>query len=574
MPSLSKRWQLAVPITPDADAELNRFHPITRQILFNRGLSTVAEADHFLRANPPEVTDPFLLTDMEIAVERILYALQHHQTIAVYGDYDADGVTATALMVQTLTALSEGLTAPCANIRAYIPNRFDEGYGLNNDALTQLQNDGVDLVITVDCGIRSLDEAAHAKKIGLDLIITDHHTPGDQLPEALAVINPKRPGDGYPDKDLAGVGTAYKVASAILSRHPRPNFSLEEIQDLVAIGTVADLVPLVGENRALVRAGMRRLRAPQRQGILSLMGVAGITASRISATDIGFSLGPRLNAAGRLDSALSAYELLTTRDLFRAGQLSQYLDNQNRERQKLTRDMQTLAEELAVPDGETPYLLFAAHSDFNAGVVGLAAARLTEQYYRPAIVAHQDEENTRGSCRSIAEFHITAALDQCRDLLIRHGGHAAAAGFTVSNENVPALVSRLQQIAADQLSGEDLRPIIHADTEVQLADLDMELLKELDYLQPTGYGNPDPVFVARGVKVVNSRPVGRDATHLKMALGDGKKVMDAIAFRFGDWHREMPSHVDLAFTFERNEYQGYINLQLNVRDLKRPGGAW
>ncbi|HLF90154.1 MAG TPA: DHH family phosphoesterase, partial [Anaerolineales bacterium] len=225
MPKLSKRWQLAAPLTPDADDELNRFHPVTRQILFNRGLSTAAEAEHFLRANPPEVTDPFLLTDMETAVDRILHGIQTGQQLAIYGDYDADGVTATALLVQTLTALG-------ANVRAYIPNRFDEGYGLNNNALTQLQAEGVDLVITVDCGIRSLDETAHAKKIGLDLVITDHHTPSDEIPEALAVINPKRPGDGYPDKDLAGVGTAYKVASALVARHPRPNFSLEEIHDL------------------------------------------------------------------------------------------------------------------------------------------------------------------------------------------------------------------------------------------------------------------------------------------------------------------------------------------------------
>ncbi len=206
--------------------------------------------------------------------------------------------------------------------------------------------------------------------------------------------------------------------------------------------------------------------------------------------------------------------------------------------------------------------------------MGLAAARLTEQYYRPSIVAHQDADHTRGSCRSIAEFHITAALDQCRDLLLRHGGHAAAAGFTVPNENLPALVTRLQQIATEQLAHQDLRPMLYADAEVQLADLNMELLKELDLLQPTGYGNPDPLFVARGVKVVNSRPVGRDASHLKLSLSDGKKVMDAIAFKFGEWQKNMPPRVDVAFTFERNEYQGYVNLQLNVRDLKKTGESW
>lgn len=567
MPTLSKRWQLATPITPEADAALSRFHPLTRQILFNRGIATAQEAEAFLRGAPPETTDPFLLAGMEAAVDRILHAIQAGQQIVVYGDYDADGVTATALLVQTLAALG-------ANVRAYIPNRFDEGYGLNNDALTQLKEQGTALAISVDCGIRSVEEAAHARAIGLDLIITDHHSPSSEIPAALAVINPKRPGDEYPDKDLAGVGVAYKLACALLSRFPHPNLSPEELLDLVALGTVADLVPLVGENRALVRAGMRRLRAPQRQGLFSLMGVAGIAPPRINAADIGFILGPRLNAAGRLDSALSAYELLTTRDVFRAGQLAQFLDNQNRERQRLTREMQALAEEIAIPDGELPYLLFAAHPDFNAGVVGLAAARLAEQYYRPAIVAEQGPEITKASCRSIREFHITAALDQCRELLIRHGGHAAAAGFTVTNENVPELTARLQRIAAEQLFGVDLRPILHADAQVHLADLTMDLLKELDLLQPTGYGNPDPVFVARGVQVVNARPVGRDGSHLKLTLADGKKTMDAIAFRHGEWHGNLPAHVDVLFQFERNEWQGYVNLQVNVRDLKPAGEAW
>ncbi len=552
-------------ITPEASANLREFHPVMRQLLFNRGKGNLREAEDFLEARPPMNTDPFALLDMQKAIDRLEFAVKKGELIAVYGDYDADGVSATALMVTALQAVD-------ANVRAYIPNRFDEGYGLNNEALSQLQNDGIQLVISVDCGIRSLDEAEHAKKIGLDLIISDHHTPGDQLPDALAVINPKRPGDPYPDKDLAGVGTAFKVASALMERMRPADFSVDSLLDLVAIGTVADLVPMVGENRYLVQQGLMRLQAAQRQGLNSLMGIAGIDPARVTATNIGFGIGPRLNAAGRLESAMDAYQLLTTKDVAEAGRLAQQLDNQNRERQALTREMQKLADAIAVTEGALPYLLFAAHADFNAGVVGLTAARLVEQYYRPAIVAHADEETTRGSCRSIPEFHITNALDQCADLLVHHGGHAAAAGFTVLNENRDALVSRLQAIAAEQLGELDLRPTLLADAEVKLSDLTFNLLQDLDRLQPTGYGNPDPLFIARDLKVAQSRTVGRDSSHLKLTLTDGSRtLMDAIAFRFGHWKADMPERVDVMFQFEKNEYQGRVSLQLNVRDMKRAG---
>jgi single-stranded-DNA-specific exonuclease len=440
-----KRWLIPPAVTPEADQALVAFPPVLRQILFNRGYATDAEARAFLKAEPAFDNDPFQMTGMQVAVERICFALEHKEPIAIYGDYDVDGVTATALLVDTLKALG-------AQVRGYIPNRFDEGYGLNNEALSQLKDDGVNLVISVDCGIRSPDEALHARTIGLDLIITDHHHPSEgPLPPALAVINPKQPGDVYPDKDLAGVGIAYKLAEALVSRLEPSDFRLENLLDLVALGTVADLAPLVGENRFLVRRGLRQIRATTRQGLFSLAAVADLSIAKVNATDIGFRLGPRLNAAGRLKEALAAYELLTTTDIFKAGQLAQQLDMQNRERQRITRDMQAQAEVMALADETDAFLLFAEHQDFNAGVVGLAASRLTETYYRPAIVAHIDTDTTRGSCRSIPEFHITDALDQCADLLVRHGGHAAAAGFTVENDKLDELVSRLKDIAREQL---------------------------------------------------------------------------------------------------------------------------
>ena len=570
----TKRWNVPPLITPEADSALIAFPTILRQILFNRGYATDADARAYLNAKPDFNTDPFQMTGMREATDRIILALQNNEPIAIYGDYDVDGVTATALLVQTLQSLN-------ADVRGYIPNRFEEGYGLNNNALDELKADGVKLVITVDCGIRSPNEALHARTLGLDLIISDHHHPAEgDLPPALAVINPKQRGDTYPDKDLAGVGIAYKIAEALSILRPFDNaqdkpsaFSLDFLLDLVALGTVADLAPLVGENRILVRKGLRQMKQTTRQGLFSLAAVSDIKLDKVNAGNIGFSLGPRLNAAGRLKEALAAFELLTTKDVFRAGELAQVLDMQNRERQRITRDMQKRAEEIAMNEDPDAYLLFAAQEDFNPGVIGLAASRLTETYYRPAIVASKGEEETRGSCRSIPEFHITEALDQCADLLVRHGGHAAAAGFTVRNENLSELVSRLKAIAADQLSNEDLRPTLTADAEVSLKDIRPELFeKALKYLEPTGYGNPNAAFVARNIKVKNARTVGADAKHLKLSLEDDKGYThDAIGFRLGEWQKKMPPRVDILFTYEVNEYNGRIGYQLNLKDIKATG---
>jgi len=563
----NKRWVVAPPVTLQADEALVKFPPILKQIVFNRGLATDAEARAFLKAEPNANTDPFQLIGMQATVDRICYALQHNEPIAIYGDYDVDGVTATALLVQALGAFG-------ADVRGYIPNRFEEGYGLNKEALDTLKADGVKLVITVDCGIRSPEEALHAQTIGLDLIISDHHHPdGTNLPSAFAVINPKQHGDPYPDKDLAGVGIAYKIAEALVSvRQPINGFHSHDLLDLVALGTVADLAPLVGENRVLVRRGLRQIRETKRQGLYSLAGVADLKIDKCTAGNIGFMLGPRLNASGRLESALASFELLTTTDFMRAGQLAMQLDSQNRQRQTITRTIQEQAETIAMAEDPEAFLLFAAHEDFNPGVVGLAASRLTEVYYRPAIVAAKNAEETRGSCRSIPEFHITDALDLCKDLLVRHGGHAAAAGFTVKNENLPELVSRLKEIAKDQLGSRDLRQTLSADLEVPLSQLSFEVLDHLKFLEPTGYGNPEAVFVSRNVKVKIARTVGAEGRHLKLTLEDERgSTVDAIGFRMGHRKPDLPPRVDVLYHFEVNEFNGRKTLQLNLKDVKPAG---
>lgn len=556
------------PSTPQAEQSLGEYPPLLRRLLFNRGYATGQSARQYLNYQIPPGFEPENLKGVAEAADRILWGLKRQQPIAIYGDYDADGVTATALLVSVLEELG-------GMVQGYIPNRFDEGYGLNIEALKELHDAGAQLVITVDCGIRSLKEARFARELGLDLIITDHHQPLRELPEAVAVIDPKQPGETYPEHILAGVGIAYKLAQAILHNagklHSDPA-SVERTLDLVALGTVADLAPLVGENRVLVSQGLRHLRNPRRQGVFSLIQASGLKPERITAEDIGYILGPRLNAAGRIETAQDALSLLTTRGVENAGFLAQKLNQQNQERQKLTREIVDQAATIALERGEDKILLFAAHPDFSSGIVGLAASRLMEGYYRPAIVAQRGEEYTRGSCRSIPEFHITAALDQCADLLEHHGGHAAAAGFTVRNKNLEELIGQLDQIAEDQLAGKELRPVLMADAEIPLDDLKPEILSYLDMLQPTGYGNPKAVFISRNVRILRYRWVGKNETHLKLTLSGGKITHDAIAFNQDLWKDNLPAQIDLAYTFEINEFNGRQTLQLNVLDLK-PCGA-
>lgn len=564
---MEKRWQIQPLLPPEADRALEKFPPILRQLLFNRGYATDAAARAFLQAQPPHSTSPWLLKDMDMAVERIMAALQQGEKISIYGDYDVDGITSSVVLVQTLRALQ-------ADVDAYIPDRFDEGYGINVDALDTLAARDVDLVISVDCGIRALDEAEHARDLGLDLVVTDHHHPGSELPNALAVIDPKREGDAYPEKMLAGVGIAYKLALALLEKieeetGKKPAFDPDSLLELVALGTVADLAPLHGENHALVRKGLRVMQHTRRQGLVSLAGVAGVNLREVNAMNIGFSLGPRLNAAGRLASALYAYDLLMERDVMKTGSMAQALEMRNRERQRITREVQKEAETIALAaEGEEVSLLFAASPTFNSGVVGLAASKLVEQYYRPAVVGEVKEETTTCSCRSIPEFHITDALDQCADLLVRHGGHAAAAGFTVKNEHVGLLMTRLKEIAAEELTGVDLRPVLVVDMEIPLDELSFETFAHLQYLEPTGYGNPSPVFLSRNLRVTLSRTVGSDNSHLKLQVTNGKATLDAIAFRLGHLKPDLPAKIDVVYSFEINEWNGRKSLQLNIKDIK------
>ncbi|MBN2256713.1 MAG: single-stranded-DNA-specific exonuclease RecJ [Anaerolineaceae bacterium] len=559
---LNKKWQVQ-PVIPEEIARiLSDFSPLARQLLYNRGVKDRQDAIQFLSAANPDITDPFMLKGMTEAVDRINQAISENQKIAIYGDYDVDGVTATVLLVECIRAV--GGTA-----REYIPNRFEEGYGVNRDALGELKRMGVDLVITVDCGSRSPDEADYARSIGLDLIITDHHQPGEILPDVVAMINPRQPGDSYPHQDLAGVGLAYKLAEALHRTHPA--IPLDESLDLVALGTVADMAVLGGENRYLVRRGLERIRGRFRQGIASLGGAADLDLSKTTATNIGFILGPRLNAAGRLETALDAFRLLISRDVQETGFLSQKLNEQNAERRRIMIQTQDDATQLAFERRPDPWVLFACSPDFNEGVVGLAASRLVERFYRPAIIGNLKGELARFSCRSIPELHITHALDEIADLFIRHGGHAAAAGLTIRADLIPDFIARMEMVVERQLAGVEFNPTIMVDMQVNLADLSPRDYFELaEWLEPTGNGNPEAVLLSRHVKCCRAAQIGKDKRTLKLQVMQGGVTYDCVAFQQGHRLDDLGDFIDLVYTLNLDTYLGpdRPRVQLMVKDIK------
>jgi single-stranded-DNA-specific exonuclease len=566
---MKPKWQIAPPAPEDHLARFLQLSPLIVQLLYNRGITAPGDVRDFLAGARPE-DNPFKLKGMNEAVTRLRQAIRQGEQVAVYGDFDADGVTATALLVETLSALG-------ARVRPYIPHRVDEGYGLNDSALRQLASEGVKVVVTVDCGIRAIAEVNYGRKLGLDIIVTDHHSVGDEVPPALAVINPRQPDCPYLFKHLAGVGVAFKLAQALLRVNRRVpvvegevGVDEEHLLDLAALGTVADLVPLLGENRSLVKRGLERLNDPQRLGLRAMIAQAGLKPGQIDATTIGFILGPRLNAAGRIENAATSYDLLTCRSPDEAANLAQELEELNRRRQRLTAETLDRAKEQVLAAGESEKLFFASGEDFLSGIVGLVAGRLTEEFYRPALIVELGPERSRGSARSIPEFNITAALDQCSDLLIRYGGHAAAAGFTVANDNLKALRERLKDLAAEQLEGVELTPTLLIDAEVELSEVDLATQSLLTELEPCGYANPSPLLLSRRAIVRGARVVGTEESHLKLTLSDGRVVWDAIAFHQGGWVDDLPhgSRIDVVYSLEVNEWNGRKRLQLNVKDLR------
>lgn len=570
----TQRWVLRRQASPQflSQTAALGLDPLLAKVLYARKIDTPERIRAFLSADG-DLSDPFRMPDMGRAVERLKRALQHHEPIVVYGDFDADGVSATVLLTTALNMLG-------GQVSAYIPDRFSEAYGLNTAALQRLHSQGVRLVVSVDCGVRSVEEVARARAWGLDIIVTDHHSPQATLPPALAVVDPKRPDCRYPFKELSGVGVAYRLVEG-LWRAMRPGRARTSddpeyatLLDLVALGTVADIVPLYGENRLLVQWGLQKLRAEPRPGLRALMEVAGTQVGEVDSQAIAFRLGPRLNAAGRMASAQMAYQLLVTDSDDEAARLAAELNAVNQQRQELLEKQLEQARAMLGDGGDRP-LLFIEGPDFHEGIVGLVASRLTEEFYRPTLVMRRGAETTRGSARSIEGFHITQALDVCADLLVRHGGHARAAGFTLRNENLPTLRGRLEEYAAEHLTPEILSPQHHVDAIVGLDEITPEATLALAALEPLGEGNPEPALATLGLKLLAQRAVGADGKHLRLEVSDGTRTFSAIAFRQGHLAEEFApgDTIDLVYRPALNEWQGEVSVQLVVGAMRKSTGG-
>jgi len=557
-------WQVLPKISEEylyhiANKSKINISPLIIQLLFNRNIVTSEAIESFLAADERLQNDPFLLPDIDPALERISSALKIGEKIAIYGDFDADGITATTLLHQGLKSLG-------ADVVSYIPHRGDEGYGLNNAAISYLSKQGRSLIITADCGVSAIPEVVEAKKIGMDIVVTDHHNVPSEIPPAIAVIDPKRADSRYPFNDLAGVGVAYKLLQA-LTNTLKSDIKVEPFLDLLALGTVADMVSLLGENRYLVKHGLVALRKTKRLGIKELAKCAGIPISAIDTDIISWVLAPRLNAAGRLDHAGIGLNLLSTDSIEEARKLADCLERKNNERQSLTEKLFIKAkEQIAKETADSPLIMVGGH-DFHSGVVGVVAGKLAEEFYRPAVVFEQGSEWTKGSARSVPEVSIIDALGECDDILHRYGGHPMAAGFTIATVKLSELRMRLTERIAAQMDLLKLEPHISIDAEVNLSELQGNTFKMIEQLEPFGSANPYPTFLVRNIMVDDCKCVGSNGDHLKFKLSDGKTKWDGIAFKKGKFVNEVTPRIDIVFNLQINEWRGRTSLQLNIVDF-------
>ena len=548
-------------------------HPVIARLLCMRGLGDAAEATRFLNPSLDHLHDPFKLADMSRAVERLERALAQHERIAIHGDYDVDGITSTVILRRALEMLG-------GDVVHFIPERLRDGYGLQPPAIERLHAEGVSLVVSVDCGIRSTEAALRARELGLDLIVTDHHEPEGTLPPAYAVINPKRLDCSYPDKHLAGVGVALKLVQALCGRAGKGKW-LPAFVKVAAIGTLADVVPLVGENRVIARLGLASLsKGPHTIGLRALLDASGLSGKTIDSYQVAFMLAPRVNAAGRMSTPDIATRLLLATDEAMSGEahtLAQQLNDENFRRQQEEADLVAQAKKAIETDPAVGAhnVLVVGGDGWHRGVIGIAASKLVDTFHKPAIVLSVDGDLAHGSCRSIPDFDMLAALEQCSDVFIRFGGHKQAAGLTMEAARLPEFRARINAYADRVLEPDQLRPRLRIDGPLNLKAITSELMRDLDSLGPFGMSNPRPVFHASGVEIVDG-PRTLKERHLKMTFAQDGRRFRAIAWRAAeraDFLTRNRTSVNLAFSLEKNEYQGETYFELNVCDFKSPDGS-
>jgi single-stranded-DNA-specific exonuclease len=551
---VKRRWRLRE--NPcDGALDGSSYPPLIRRLLEVRGLAGLDAARPFFDGGPE--AEAIALPDLDKAVARLAEAARAGETVAVFGDFDVDGLTASVILI-------EGLASLGAHVVSYVPDRFLEGYGLNKPAISRLREEGAALLLAVDCGTSSLDEVAHARALGMDVIIVDHHLPLERLPDAQAILNPKLDPD-CPHAGLASAGLAYYLALALHDALGR-DFPRDRCLELAALGTVVDMAPLVGANRDLARRGVDALRRTERRGLQALMDVSRVEPSTLDTEALSFMLGPRLNAAGRIAHARLGIELLLCQEQARARDLARELDALNRERQRQQASALELARGLLGEMDASSPLLVIGDEGIAPGVAGLVASRLAEELYRPCVVYSPDGSVSRASARSIPEFDIAGALRECGDLFLRFGGHRQAAGFTADSERLPEIRERLVACAGERLAGVDLTPVIDVDAVVPLAGVGGEEIRWLQRMAPCGVGNPEPVLWSRDVTVVEGRTVGAGDRHLRLKLRDERVVWPAIGFGLGDAAVTAGSKVDIVYSIG-SDRGGYGSLQLLLHDL-------
>ncbi|KPL00931.1 MAG: hypothetical protein AMJ91_02400 [candidate division Zixibacteria bacterium SM23_73_3] len=538
---------------------------VATRILVTRGLDTISKAEGFLSPSLDNLLDPFLLSGMQKGVERVIRALKEREKIMIFGDYDVDGITSTSLLFLVLNKLG-------AEVTYYLPNRLNEGYGLSKEGIQESEKRGVRLIISVDCGITAVEEVTFAKSKGIDTIITDHHEPKEILPNACAIINPKIIEEGYPGGELSGVGVAFKFAQAIYRRLGQEESELQDHLDLVALGTAADIVPLVGENRIFTKFGMAQIAKTTKPGLKSLIFVSGILGQKIGTGQVVFILAPRINAIGRLGDADLAIKLLTTRDESKASEMARILDDENRRRRDI--DEITLKEALDLigqdADLATDKAIVLASSGWHQGVIGIVASRLVERFHRPTIMIAIDGAEGKGSARSIPGFHLYEALRECEEYLVQYGGHKYAAGLSILPEKIHPFREKFKKVSDKKLSRDDLIPRLSIDSELELEQINPELVGVLDIFAPFGPQNMRPVFSTRDLHIWGEpHVVGNN--HLRLRVKKEGPVFDCIGFGMGDMSKLLSMkgiRIDLAYVVETNFWNDTYKIQLRIKDLR------
>lgn len=543
--------------------------PLAGRILAGRGLRTAAQARSYIRPSLDSLHDPFLMKDMGAAVDRLEQAITAHERIMVYGDYDVDGTTAVALMYSFLRTQTD-------NLIYYIPDRYTEGYGISTKGVDTAKEKECTLVIALDCGIKAVEKIAYANNLGIDFIVCDHHTPGDVIPSAVAVLNMKRADCNYPFKELSGCGVGFKLAQAYALRRGIDMREVYRLLPLLAMSIASDIVPLTGENRILAFYGLRAINAQPTVGMQAIMRVAGIEGKTITISDLVYKFGPRLNAAGRIKSGAEAVRLLITDDAEAALRFAQDIDSYNQDRRDY--DSRTTDEALAQleadPNNASKHTTVVYSPEWHKGVVGIAASRLTETYYRPTIVLTAgDEDIISGSARSVSDFDIYTAIDSCRDLLTNFGGHKFAAGLSMHLKDLPEFQRRFEEYVAAHITPEQQVPTLEVEAEVELSDMNWKMYKILQCLEPFGPSNERPLFLCRNLINNHGTRAVSDGRHLHLDLTDCVVAMTGIAFGEGEKaeHLQNGKSVDVCFYLEENSYRGRTSLQMNVQDIHLNG---